>query len=458
MHRLYYQRGADAFYFAVEAKAILRVKPELRQLDTQSLGEWLSCGCVLQDRSLFRGVHVLPAASAWTFRDGALVAEKKYFEPGEWESQGELTTEEYFKQLQGVFQSVLPRYFANGKIGISLTGGLDTRMIMAEMHAPANRYPCYSFASAYRDCEDVSVARRVAKAAGQTHRILPLDQEYLKQFGNYAERTVFLTEGTNTVNRAADLYVNEQAREIAPVRMTGNYGGEVLRRVRAFKPIPPMAGLFSGELDREIETAKQSFAEIIQCHPLTFAAFRQAPWHHYGLLSLEENQVSLRTPFLDNEFVRTIFRAPASATTNDDICLRLIRESDPKMCSIRTDRGIWSSGLNRAWLEFTFKAEYAYDYGMPKPVATVDHALSALHLEKLFLGRHKFAHYRVWYRDALSSYVRDTLLSPRAMQRPYLQRGQVQRIVEGHTARGENFTMELHKVLTLELLHRLFLD
>ena len=52
-------------------------------------------------------------------------------------------------------------------------------------------------------------------------------------------------------------------------------------------------------------------------------------------------------------------------------------------------------------LEFTFKAEYAYDYGMPQWVARIDHVLSPLHLERLFLGRHKYAHYRVWYRDVL---------------------------------------------------------
>jgi len=37
-------------------------------------------------------------------------------------------------------------------------------------------------------------------------------------------------------SHSPDLFVNEKARQIAPTRMTGNYGGEVLRRVRAFKP------------------------------------------------------------------------------------------------------------------------------------------------------------------------------------------------------------------------------
>ena len=59
--------------------------------------------------------------------------------------------------------------------------------------------------------------------------------------------------------------------------------------------------------------------------------------------------------------------------------------------------------------EFTFKAEYAYDYGMPQWLARLDHVFAPLRLEKLFLGRHKVAHFRVWYRDELSHYLKEIL-------------------------------------------------
>src|ERR1035441_8500862 len=78
------------------------------------------------------------------------------------------------------------------------------------------------------------------------------------------------------------LYLNELAGEFAPVRMTGNYGGEVLRRVRAFKPVAPVAGLFTQDFSPYVGMARQTYAEVIGGHPLSFAVFRQAPWHHYG--------------------------------------------------------------------------------------------------------------------------------------------------------------------------------
>jgi asparagine synthase (glutamine-hydrolysing) len=222
--------------------------------------------------------------------------------------------------------------------------------------------------------------------------------------------------------------------------------------------------LFSPDLDSSIDAAKQTYTGLLTGHPLSFAVFHQAPWHHYGLLSLEETQVALRSPFLDNDFVRAVFRAPASATTSDETCLRLIAEGSPELLRIRTDHGLLSehgplvaSGVQK-WLEFTFKAEYAYDYGMPQWVTKADRALSALKLERLFLGRHKFYHFRIWYREALSPYIRETLMDSQSLSRPYIQKSTVERIVTAHLKGTGNFTTAIHKLLTLELLHRTLLD
>ncbi len=70
MNRVYYHQSKDAFYFAPEAKAILSVCPELKKLNLRSVGEFVSCGCVLENRTLFEGIEVLPAASAWGLRHG----------------------------------------------------------------------------------------------------------------------------------------------------------------------------------------------------------------------------------------------------------------------------------------------------------------------------------------------------------------------------------------------------
>jgi asparagine synthase (glutamine-hydrolysing) len=465
MQRIYYHESIDAFYFAAEAKAILAVRPELRSIDFRGLGEFVTCGCVLENRTLFAGIRVLPPGSAWVFRDRMVERKGAYFEPSEWENQVPLGPEAYYEELRDVFARNLPRYFAGEeRIGISLTGGLDTRMIMAWQKAPPGSLRCYSFSGTYRDSQDVLVARRVAASCQQPHEDIQVGQEFWSRFRTYAERTVYLTDGCADVGCSAVLYANERAREIGAVRMTGNYGGEVLRRVRAFKPVEPLPGLFRPELLPYVEQARSTYGSMLRTHPLSFAVFRQAPWHHYGLFALEQSQLSVRSPFLDNDFVKLVFRAPDSACVSNDVCLRLIGDGNSALRLIRTDRGEAGddgpliAAISRNLLEFTFKAEYAYDHGMPQWVARIDHLLSPFRLERLFLGRHKYYHFRVWYRDSLSKYVQEVLLDPRTLSRPFFDKKTIELIVKGHITGNRNYTSAIHQVLTLELLHRSVLD
>lgn len=465
MRRIYYHHSRDAFHFAAEAKAILAVRPELRSADIRGLGEFVACGCVLENRTLFENILLLPGAAAWVFRNGSLERKDSYFQPEEWEQQAPLDEESYYLQLRDVLSRNLPRYF-NGHepIGVALTGGLDTRVIMAWHKAAGRSLPCYTFGSMFRDNEDVRVARRVSRQCDQAYQVIETGHDFLSRFAHYAERSVYLTDGCIDLTRAPDLYVSEKAREIAPVKIVGTYGSEVLGLVPTFKPKQALEGLFAGPLLASTKQAEATYAALRRQHALTFAAFRQTPWSHYGVVALEETQLTVRSPYLDNDFMRTVYRAPQGPGAARDVRLRLVSEGNPALAGIRTDRGLagdsspLSATVVKMLLEFTYKAEYAYDYGMPQWLARIDQQLSAFHPERLFLGRHKMFHFRVWYRDALSRYVREMLLDSRTLSRPYLERKTVEAVVRGHLNGGRNYTREIHKLLTLELLQRLFFD
>jgi len=464
MHRICYHESKQGFYFAAEAKAILAVRPEVRTADPRGLGEFVACGCVLENRTLFAGLHVLPPSAAWLFRNGTLERKHSYFRARDWEDQEALEPEAYYRELRTVFSRNLSRYFeGRERIGMSLTGGLDTRMIMAWQEPAPGSLPCYTFGGMFRDCRDVIVAGQVARACRQPHEVIRVGQEFLSAFPTYAERSVYLTDGCIDVGRAPDLYINEKARQIAPVRMTGNMGDEVLRQARTFKPVEPARGLFRPQFLPYVRQAADTYDEITRGHPLSFAAFQQAPWNHTGILALEQTQLAVRSPYLDNDFVRTVFRAPQSALANNDVRLRLIRDGNHTLARLRTDRGFGGQPgvarlAARAFHELTFRAEYSCDYGLPGKAAPADRLVSALRLRRLFVGRHKFYHFALWYRGSLAAYVRDMLLDARTLSRPYLERSGVESIVRGHVSGDRNYTAEIHKVLTLELLHRQFLD
>ena len=462
LQRLYYHESKDAFYFAAEAKAILKVRPELRGTDPRGLGEFVVCGCVLENRTLFPGIYVLPPGSAWGFRHGVLETKSTYFEPKEWEQQEALKPEEYYRHLRSAFLRGLPRYF-NGRerIGVSLTGGLDTRIIMAWRKAEPNSLPCYTFGSTYRDNEDVKLARRVAKICEQPHQVITTGPEFLSRFAHYAERSIFLTDACIDLSRSPDLYVNERARKIAPIRMVGTYGSEILLRAVMFKATEPARGVFEPLRD-QMCAAKETYNAARNAHPVSFVAFRQSPWHHYGVLGLEQTQVGVRSPYLDNDLVKAVYRSPnpGAIATNEKARLQLIHDGNPVLGRLRTDRGV--RGLNsmftRWFFEFFFKAEYAYDMGMPQWMARIDHLFAPLHLERIWLGRHKPFHFRVWYRDHLHDYVREMLLEKGSLTRPYLTRAGVERVVNGHLRGDRNYTTEIHRLVALELAHRLFVE
>lgn len=464
MHRLCYHESNEAFYFAAEAKAILAARPDLRVPSPQGLGEFLACSCVLENRTIFKDIFVLPAASRWIFQSGTLKTDT-YFEPKEWEKQAPLDAESYYHGLRESLAKSLPNYFEGPQhTGIALTGGMDTRVILAQYKAAAGSLSTYTFGSMLRDCRDVQLARKVADACSQTHQVITVGDDFLSRFPHYAERTVYLTEGGVDVSRSSDLFVSEKARQIAPVKVVGTYGSEIIRHAVMFKPMLPADGLFHGDLIASVRRAYETYATIRCAHPVTFAAFRQSPWYHHGVLALENTQLSVRSPFLDNDFVSAAYRAPASMSPHDDVRLRLIGDGSSALRRIPSDRGAGgtlaplTSALLRAYSEFTFKAEYACDYGMPQWAARMNNSIAPLHLERIFLGRHKFLHYRVWYRDELAEYVKEILLDPRTLSRPFLDRRNVEATINGHVRGHRNSTIAIHKILTMEHLFRQFFD
>src|SRR6266508_1092999 len=293
VNRIYYHEDAGGFYFSSEAKALLKILPATRQLDLRSLGEVLSCEAVLENRSLFSGISLLPGGSSWVFSRGAPVKKKTYFKKETWENQPELAESDFYEKLKETWTRVLPKYFTGKQsIGLSLTGGVDSRMILAWAPRLPGKLPCYTWGGTYRDCADVKIARKAAKLGRQPHNTIPVAAEFLSQFHDLAENAVYISDGTMDVTGSIDIYVQRFARQIAPVRVSGVCGGEILRRLVMFKPDPPQEGVFDGGLESSFRDAAETYANELQSHRLSFTSFKQAPWFMASKFSVERSQVT----------------------------------------------------------------------------------------------------------------------------------------------------------------------
>lgn len=459
--RVYYHEDADVLVAASEAKAILKVFPETRRISARGLGEYASCGYVLQNRSLFEGIDLLPPGSLWIKRRHSVVQKGVYFDRSSWEASKSLSENEFCGIALETLRRVLPRYLKGAsKVGMSLTGGLDSRIIMALARPSPSLVECYTHRGPFHECADASVGRRVAQVCGLSHRLIHVADEFLNRFEDLARQCVVVTDGAMDVSGAAGLYANRIARhEIAPIRLTGNYGGQILRGLVELKSRKSVWTFLDSSLSSEMRSATETLRGELDAPRASIIAFKQVPWVHFARYAMEQSQVTVRSPYLDNELVPLAYYAPVDIEAGRRVSMRLIADGNPALAAFPTDRGLlqdpgpWDC-LRRKILEAGVKAEYAFDYGMPKWLVEVDRICGFLHLERMFLGRHKYYHFRHYYRHALAPVVQSVLLDPTALSRPYLDRNCVERLVHRHVSGRGNHTMEIHMLLTLDFIHR----
>jgi asparagine synthase (glutamine-hydrolysing) len=461
--RLYIYEAPDSLYFASEAKALLKVRKELRQIDLQGMGEFFACDCALENRTLFRDVSLLPGGSLWTFHAGLLVRKSHYFKPGEWKTQPSLSSDSFLEELDSTFARLLPRYLDfQEPAAISLTGGLDTRMILAYLDRKPGDFPCYTFAGNGKDTFDLKIARSVAKACGHPHSTIRLGPEFFANFPYYAERTVYISDGCHDICGAHDLYLNAIAREIAPARLTGKFGSEVLRGVRMLSAHPPALKIFEPSFRPYVDNAATTLRSIDAVDEVSFTSFAAIPWYEYGRLAIEQSQLTFITPYMDNDLVRLTYRGRHAIEERDDIPVKSIQRHLPGLLDIPTDRGYQGKGLGPSisrlfYGTFLFKGDWFFHY-MPHKYAKIGAFLERLGVQHLFHGRHYMLDYRSWLRDEFKAYVGDMLLDPGARVRRYLDGPILDKMVRSHLNGEGCYLEEINKALTVELIHRQLIE
>jgi asparagine synthase (glutamine-hydrolysing) len=460
MERIYWHETADAFYFATEAKALLRILPELRAFDGEGVAQYLGVGCPIGCRSLFRGVQMLPGGALWTFENGKCRREK-YFSPDDWESQPALPAEDFESRFQETFKSILPGYFESAsRIGLALTGGFDTRMIMACRPGTQAKPVCYTFAGAHGKTLDDKIAMRVAAASGLEHHLLRLQPDFFSDFAAHADRTVYVTDGAFGILGAHEIYFHREARKLSALRLTGNYGSEVFRGISTFKPLGLSPELLSPYFAGAVNAAVSQLAGHRK-HPGTFSIFKEIPWNLFGSVAAGRSQVTFRTPYLDNALVKLAYQLPVSIRKSSLPAGRLVRANSRILSEIPTDRGYAGNNsgpvffCRRIFAEATFKVDYYHNEGLPHRLAPLDPVFKFAAAKLKLSGRHKYLHYGSWFRNGLAEYVSDALSSAKNHGGGFLDPHFLRKMGEQHLRGENNYAPEINAALTLEAIERL---
>jgi asparagine synthase (glutamine-hydrolysing) len=460
VERIYWHETTEAFYFASEAKALLRIVPELRAFDREGVAQFLAFGSTLEGRTLFQDVSLLPGGSLWTFANGQC-ERKKYFSPAQWEQQPAPSEKEFAGRFEATLKKILPRYFeSESKIGLSLTAGLDMRMIMACRPASALTPVCYTFDEAKRTTLDARIAAKVAATCGLDHHIIRMGADFFKNFARHAERTIYISDGYFGVTGAHEIYLNQLARAFAPVRLGGAFGGEILREVSTFKPCLPSGQLTNPEFQQSLDGYTRHFAAVTH-HPVTFAAFKEIPWNIFGSPAICRSQLNFRTPYLDNEIVALAYQIPANLRKSSYLPMEVVRNNDAALSRIPTDMGYAGDAngvtiaARRLFCKATFKLDYLYNEGMPSALSPFDPMFNWCASSLGVLGLHKYLHYRRWFRGELADYINDATATCRRQDSEFWNADFLAQMVRDHISGRGNYVREINAVLTLGTVQRL---
>jgi asparagine synthase (glutamine-hydrolysing) len=292
------------------------------------------------------------------------------------------------------------------------------------------------------------------------HRLLRIGGDFLSNFARYVDRTVYVTDGCAGVVGAHEIYFNTQARQLAPLRLTGNFGSEVLRSMSTFKAAGLSRELIAPEFLARAEAVTDDAPGRGES-PVTFAAFREIPWKLFGSMASAKSQLTFRTPYLDNDLVALTYRATASVRRSPASALRLVRDAHPRLGRIATDRAVVADAgglgytLKRFFAELTFKLDYMYTEAPPR-LMRFPGVFAALDNVGL-LGLHKYLPYRLWFQNELATYVAEALTDAATLRLPFWNERVLAEMAHAHLSGSRNYVREIDAVLTLATVDRLLL-
>ncbi|KAB8317542.1 asparagine synthase (glutamine-hydrolyzing) [Tolypothrix campylonemoides VB511288] len=232
---LYYWKSGSTLVFASELRAILASGLPAVNMSRSGLYGYLMSGSVPEPYTLIEGVHCLPAGH-WLYWQPAGVSTKQYwqinFTPATISPQ-----EAKEKVREALVDSIQHHFVSDVPVGIFLSGGIDSTIILALAKTQNKQLRTYSVAFEETQWNEGEIAKKIAKEFGAEHteykvtassakQLLPkfleaIDQPSIDGFNTFCVSKVTRQSGTKVV-------------------LSGLGGDELFAGYHSFKKIPQM--------------------------------------------------------------------------------------------------------------------------------------------------------------------------------------------------------------------------
>jgi asparagine synthase (glutamine-hydrolysing) len=408
LRHLYWTVHKGVLAWGSEVKAMMALPGFEPKINREALSDFFNTSWLLGDKTWFEGVELLSPATvlAWDIEKKS-VEKHTYWSwddivplPDNFDEPGVV------EELAKLFTRAVEKHTIEGDVvGVDLSGGLDSRTILAAM--PERCRPVHAFTFGKRGCDDVRIAIRAAKVKGAAHHVHEINS------GNWFTlrlEGVWWTDGELGLINMHSLGGIKKQAEFISIDLSGFLGDAVI------------GGSY---IDRTAVNVLEKGRRCIDLGVRILNAYFQT-----------------RIPFFDNDFLELIMSVPEK---------------------FKADSGLYAKMLLFAFPEFFREIPWQYT-GVPVSSSEKIVSLSkfAIRLKNRMyreLARgglnlsspYSFTDYKRWIlSEPERTFFEKVLLEKSALYREFIPREQVLNAWERHLG-GEDLSGPLCRYLTLEI-------
>ena len=471
---LYFNVTADHFAFASEAKALFAAGVR-REVDEAVIETFMTFGYVPGERTLFRNIRKLLPGYYVRVRDGRLSTTRYWdleYQPDHARSAG--ATAEQLRTLMADAMRIHMR--SDVPVGVFLSGGLDSSAIVA-MLADSGVSNMRTFSVAYEggpEYDETRFARLVADRFATDHHVLYVDP---REFVDFIPDYVWHMDEPVTEAAALSLYfVSRLLRKHVTVALSGEGADELFGGYQIYR--------YMGWLER-YRRIPEWFRHAVVARAAG-AAGHQKLSRYLALadLPLERRYlgVSLHDVRERQSVLDPAFQAPVppeqetlgpfyEKTSGRDALTRMLY-ADLKTwlvddLLIKADKMTMANGVE---LRVPFLDHRVVEFAATIPsnlkirggdVKWILKKAMATSLPEIILRRRKQGFptpLAMMFRQDMSAYLRDLLLSPRLTARGYFRRPRIEQLIREHLSGASDHHKVLWQLVVLEEWHCRFID
>jgi len=410
----------------------------------EAVRQFFDVGYLLENRTWFEGVELMPPASVLAFN--IQESDVKITHYWSWNDIRRVEPApdetELAEELGRLFKdAVRKRVRKDERIGITLSGGLDSRAILAAV--PDDYEPLHTFTFGQEGCQDMAIARRVGAIKAAIHHTLVISLEnwlaprisgVWMSDGSYSLLHMHGSEFHNEIKTFIDFNLNGFAGDLI-------LGGSYLREDNLDRAITP-------ELAKVIMRStveKTDFADwyLTDKTDPYFINNRVRRFTNSGSI-LMAKLIEQRKPFFDNNLIELVYSLSDFLRYKSRIYGKMLLSSFPAYFrDVPWQKTGCPIGYSDVLVKFiTFKNRVA------KRLRRETGRITGMRYRDL----QNYTDYANWLRqEPARSFFENVLYAKDAVYPAYIDKAGVYRSLKGHLEGKENRHDELCAVLTFEL-------